>query len=73
MYSFGTTHFCTGCHDDFQRLIALSKDTLPQCPVGARCVQLDGDVCPLHITGEHPVTGDEYALGCAICRNLSTF
>jgi hypothetical protein len=69
--SFGTTHFCTGCHDEFSRLMALPRDRLAQCPVGPHCIQLEGDTCPLRV--QHPPTGDECALGCAICRNISTF
>ena len=73
IFSFGTTHFCTGCHDDFQRLMSLPKERLPQCPVGPRCVQLEGD-CPLRIAkASHAATGEECALGCALCRNVATF
>ncbi|EJW84961.1 hypothetical protein WUBG_04127 [Wuchereria bancrofti] len=70
-FCFGTTHFCTACHDDFQRLICLPKKLLPKCPVGAKCVQLDGSECPLKV--KHPPTGEEFPLGCGICRNINTF
>lgn len=69
--SFGTTHFCAACHDDFQRLICLPKHLLPKCPVGPRGIQIDGDECPLRI--QHPPTGEEFPLGCGICRNINTF
>lgn len=70
-YSFGTTHFCAACHDEFQRLMCLPKQLLPKCPVGPKGMQLEGGACPLKI--QHPPTGEEFALGCGICRNLSTF
>lgn len=69
-FSFGTTHFCAVCHDDFQRLMRLPKNLLPKCPAGPKGLQLEGS-CPLRIL--HPPTGEEFALGCGICRNLSTF
>lgn len=33
-FCLGDTHFCTGCHEDFQRLKKIPIDKLPQCPVG---------------------------------------
>ena len=70
-FCFGTTHFCNACHDDFQRVAHLPKADLPQCPVGPKCTQLDGEECPLHV--KHPPTGEEFALGCGVCRNAHTF
>uniref|UniRef100_A0A915ATT0 RCR-type E3 ubiquitin transferase n=8 Tax=Parascaris univalens TaxID=6257 RepID=A0A915ATT0_PARUN len=70
-FCFGTTHFCAACHDDFQRLMCLPKQLLPKCPAGPKGVQLEGDGCPLRM--QHPPTGEEFAMGCGICRNLSTF
>ena len=70
-FCFGTTHFCNACHDDFQRVANVPKHELPQCPVGPKSVQLEGDECPLHVS--HPPTGEEYALGCGVCRNAHTF
>ncbi|CAG7827587.1 unnamed protein product [Allacma fusca] len=70
-FCFGTTHFCNGCHDDFQRITAMPKNQLPNCPAGPRATQLEGEECPLHIF--HPPTGEEFALGCGICRNAHTF
>ncbi|CAD6193419.1 unnamed protein product [Caenorhabditis auriculariae] len=70
-FCFGTTHFCAQCHDDFQRLMALPKSQLPPCPVGPRAMPLEEGPCPLKIA--HPPTGEEFAMGCGICRNISTF
>ena len=38
---------------------------------GPRGKQLEGDECPLHV--QHPPTGEEFALGCGVCRNAHTF
>ncbi|XP_062141939.1 E3 ubiquitin-protein ligase highwire-like [Drosophila sulfurigaster albostrigata] len=70
-FCFGTTHFCDTCHDDFQRLTNIPKNKLPQCPAGPKAKQLLGDECPLHVM--HPPTGEEFALGCGVCRNAQTF
>ncbi|CAH0546546.1 unnamed protein product [Brassicogethes aeneus] len=70
-FCFGTTHFCNSCHDDFQRVTNMTKDELPICPAGPKARQMEGDECPLHI--KHPPTGEEFALGCGICRNAHTF
>ncbi|XP_044762914.1 E3 ubiquitin-protein ligase MYCBP2 [Coccinella septempunctata] len=70
-FCFGTTHFCNPCHDDFQRVTNLAKSELPSCPAGPKAKQLEGDECPLHI--KHPPTGEEFALGCGVCRNAHTF
>ena len=40
-------------------------------PSGPRAQQLDGEECPLHV--QHPPTGEEFALGCGVCRNAHTF
>ncbi|XP_011315230.1 E3 ubiquitin-protein ligase MYCBP2 isoform X2 [Fopius arisanus] len=70
-FCFGTTHFCNPCHDDFQRVTNIPKSELPSCPAGPKAKQLEGDECPLHV--KHPPTGEEFALGCGICRNAHTF
>ncbi|XP_011290756.1 E3 ubiquitin-protein ligase highwire [Musca domestica] len=70
-FCFGTTHFCDTCHDDFQRLTNIPKNKLPQCPAGPKAKQLMGEECPLHVI--HPPTGEEFALGCGVCRNAQTF
>jgi len=70
-FCFGTTHFCNACHDDFQRVANIPKTELPQCPVAPKAVPLDLEECPLHV--KHPPTGEEFALGCGVCRNAHTF
>ncbi|KAJ8937845.1 hypothetical protein NQ318_022263 [Aromia moschata] len=83
-FCFGTTHFCNPCHDDFQRVTNLAKHELPVCPAGYQPASysspkenvqgrsnLKGDECPLHV--KHPATGEEFALGCGVCRNAHTF
>ncbi|KAK6757216.1 hypothetical protein RB195_015193 [Necator americanus] len=67
---FGTTHFCAACHDDFQRLVCLPRNQFPPCPAGPRATPAEGP-CPLR--QPHPPPGEEFALGCGICRNISTF
>ncbi|GAB6023050.1 hypothetical protein CHUAL_007142 [Chamberlinius hualienensis] len=70
-FCFGTTHFCNACHDDFQHVTNIPKPELPHCPAGAKGKQLEGEECPLHLP--HPPTGEEFALGCGVCRNSHTF
>ncbi|XP_075230357.1 E3 ubiquitin-protein ligase MYCBP2-like isoform X2 [Lycorma delicatula] len=70
-FCFGTTHFCNACHDDFQRVTNLPRAELPPCPAGPKAKSLDGEECPLHV--KHPQTGEEFALGCGVCRNAHTF
>uniref|UniRef100_A0A8C6XJU4 RCR-type E3 ubiquitin transferase n=1 Tax=Naja naja TaxID=35670 RepID=A0A8C6XJU4_NAJNA len=70
-FCFGTTHFCNACHDDFQRMTSVPKEELPHCPAGPKSKQLEGAECPLHVV--HPPTGEEFALGCGVCRNAHTF
>ncbi|XP_046440285.1 E3 ubiquitin-protein ligase MYCBP2-like isoform X2 [Daphnia pulex] len=70
-FCFGTTHFCNACHEDFRHVTEMPKHALPKCPAGPRGRQLDGDECPLHLV--HPPTGEEFALGCGMCRNAHTF
>lgn len=70
--SFGNSHFCAGCHADFQRLVATPAHLLPQCPVAPRAQRMDpAGGCPLRV--QHPPTGQEFSLGCGVCRNLTTF
>jgi len=72
-FCFGTTHFCEECHSAFSELQDREKDTLPQCPVAPRAVKIENGEgkCPLGI--DHPPTGEEFALGCGICRNARMF
>ncbi|CAH2036091.1 unnamed protein product, partial [Iphiclides podalirius] len=72
-FCFGSSHFCNACHDDFQRVTNIPRHLLPQCPAGPKCEQLPGssEQCPLHV--QHPPTGEEFALGCGVCRHSQTF
>lgn len=63
-FCWGTTHFCDDCHTKQNKgdyLNRKPKSELPKCPGRGRC--------PLKI--EHPPNGEEFAMGCAVCRNLS--
>ncbi|KAI6241073.1 RCR-type E3 ubiquitin transferase [Aphelenchoides fujianensis] len=63
---------CKFCCSVAQRLMALPAHLLPKCPVGPRATPLEGaPQCPLRV--QHPPTGQEFSLGCGICRNLTTF
>lgn len=66
-FCFGHTHFCDSCHDDVALVVGMPKDQLPSCPAGPKGVKLNCKVCPLGI--KHPPTGEEFALGCIVCRN----
>ena len=60
-FCWGTTHFCEDCHkrqcnNDY--VSKYPKDKLPKCNK-ATC----------EVGGNHPPNGEEYALGCSICRN----
>lgn len=62
-FCWGNTHFCEPCHKkqcSGDYVSRKSKDQLPKCP-GPK-------TCPLKI--KHPDNGEEYALGCSICRNM---
>ena len=69
-FCWGNTHFCESCHNkqcNGTYLNKTSKSKLPKCP--------GPDECPLQI--KHPPNGEEYSLGCSICRynkdNLKEF
>lgn len=49
----------------------MKKSEFPQCPVAPRAKPIEGNECPLHV--KHPPTGEEFALGCGVCRNAQTF
>jgi E3 ubiquitin-protein ligase MYCBP2 len=49
----------------------IPKAELPQCPVAPKATALEQGECPLHVS--HPATGEEFALGCGVCRNAHTF
>eukprot|EP00035_Acanthoeca_spectabilis_P008123 m.148788 g.148788 ORF g.148788 m.148788 type:complete len:4349 (-) comp14220_c3_seq1:875-13921(-) len=70
-FCFGTTHFCTPCHDEHSKCTNTNKADMPQCPCAPVMKPLEGSECPLHIW--HPPTGEEFALGCGVCRNAQTF
>ena len=60
-FCWGTTHFCEDCHKRQCNNDYVSKyprDRLPKCNK-ATC----------EVGGNHPPNGEEYALGCSICRN----
>ena len=72
-FCFGTTHFCEPCHNDNGRMVQMQQQaTLPKCPCGPCGKALAPDAeCP--IGGQHPPTGEEYSLGCGVCRGVSEF
>ena len=60
-FCWGTTHFCEDCHKrqcSGDYVSKYPKDKLPKC---------NRDTC--EVGGNHPPNGEEYALGCSICRN----
>ncbi|OMJ84353.1 hypothetical protein SteCoe_14579 [Stentor coeruleus] len=62
-FCWGTTHFCDTCHTKQNNGDYISKkprSELPACP--------GKDTCPLKI--RHPANGEEFALGCTLCRNM---
>jgi len=62
-FCWGNTHFCDTCHtqqNEGNYLTKKKKEELPKCP--------GPSLCPLKI--RHPANGEEFALGCSICRNL---
>ena len=69
-FCFGTTHFCDKCHSQPGRMCDCAHDDLPKCPAGPLMAQLEGD-CPLGC--KHPPSGEEFCLGCSICREAQTF
>ena len=74
-FCFGTTHFCEPCHNNHSTLCNTDKAALVQCPClpsgsNNMPVVIDGP-CPLGVN--HPPSGEEFALGCGLCRNPKTF
>lgn len=64
-YCWGKTHFCNDCHTRQQKgdyLTKKPKSAIPMCP--------GPDKCPLGVAHPHC---EEYLLGCALCRNVSSF
>lgn len=71
-FCFGTTHFCNECHDQPGHMQSMqASNQLPKCPAAPLGRQLQDCECPLKV--KHPPMGEEFALGCGICRNASTF
>ena len=66
-----------GCGDppESRRLLLRTVRILLECILavfaGPKAKQLEGEECPLHV--KHPPTGEEFALGCGVCRNAHTF
>jgi len=64
-YCWGKTHFCNDCHTKQQKgdyLTKKPKSAIPMCG--------GVDKCPLKIAHPHC---EEFLLGCALCRNVSSF
>ena len=65
-FCWGRTHFCDECHEvqcHTRRLHKTPVDQLPKCEGPGRC----------RVGGRHRGNGHEFALGCAICRDLPNF
>ena len=60
-FCFGTTHFCDACHTKW---VTASPDWETDPPMKT-CTR---KTCPLRV--EHPEHGQEFCLGCAVCRSL---
>ena len=61
-FCWGTTHFCDSCHKrqcNHDYVTKIPKDKLPKCPGPGSC----------KVKTKHPPNGEEFALGCTICRN----
>lgn len=56
-YCWGSTHFCEECHKKAADVAKLPKNKLPKC------------TCK----GNHPPNGEEYCLGCSVCRFTEDF
>ena len=62
-FCWETTHFCEDCHkrqNNHDYLNKYSLDKLPKC---------NKSTC--EVGGNHPPNGNEYALGCSLCRNFA--
>jgi len=61
-FCWGTTHFCEECHKrqcNHDYVTKIPKDKLPQCSGQSKC----------NLKINHPPNGEEFALGCSICKN----
>jgi len=62
-YCWGTTHFCDDCHRKQGTPESMSRKAVKDLP------QCTPDTCPLKLA--HPKNGNEFVLGCQICRSAS--
>ena len=62
-FCWGTTHFCDDCHRKQGTPESMSKKQRHQLPT---CTP---KTCPLGVA--HPPNGEEYVLGCQICRSAT--
>ena len=60
-FCWGTTHFCDECHKRQCKGDYVSKYPKNKLPI------CNKSLC--EVGGNHPPNGEEYALGCSICRN----
>lgn len=61
-FCWGTTHFCDKCHTLQCKGVYISRkprSELPRCPGPEQC----------NLKIAHPPNGEEFSLGCSICRN----
>ena len=61
-FCWGTTHFCEDCHkrqNNGDYVSKYPKDKLPKC---------NKDTC--QVGGNHPPNGEEFSLGCGLCRSI---
>jgi len=65
-FCWGNTHFCVDCHkrqENHDFMTTKAKKDLMQCP--------GPEKCPLGI--EHPPNGEEFSIGCSLCRGTEFF
>ena len=55
-FCWGTTHFCDPCH------LVAGNNVVKLCPGDNK-----KEGCPLKV--DHPPCGEEFALGCGLCRS----
>ena len=62
-FCWGSTHFCEDCHRRQCKGDYVSKyklKDLPQCGGKSKCA----------LKIQHPQNGEEFSLGCSVCRNM---
>lgn len=65
-FCWGSTHFCDSCHREqvkTQKITKMKRSELPKCKGPGKCPS----------GGNHPPNGEEYAIGCSICRKNEDF